>query len=94
MGPFIILGILVVVGLLIIISNVHIVPQSKAFVVERLGAYHQTWKTGLHIKVPFIDKIAKRLPKWKGKFLSLGGRLILINAVLSSIPIYFLSYCF
>ena len=59
MGPFIILGILVVVGLLIIISNVHIVPQSKAFVVERLGAYHQTWKTGLHIKIPFFDRIAK-----------------------------------
>ncbi|MBQ7347953.1 MAG: SPFH/Band 7/PHB domain protein [Clostridia bacterium] len=61
MGPFIVLGIFIVIVLIIVVSNVHVVPQSKAFVVERLGAYHQTWKTGLHVKVPFIDKIAKRI---------------------------------
>ncbi|MBQ8213241.1 MAG: SPFH/Band 7/PHB domain protein [Clostridia bacterium] len=61
MGPLIILGILVAIVLIIIISNVHVVPQSRAYVVERLGAYHQTWKTGLHVKVPFIDKIAKKI---------------------------------
>ena len=61
MGPLIILGILVAIVLIIVISNVHVVPQSRAYVVERLGAYHQTWKTGLHVKVPFIDKIAKKI---------------------------------
>ena len=61
MGPLIILGILVAIVLIIIISNVHVVPQSRAYVVERLGAYHQTWKTGLHVKVPFIDRIAKKI---------------------------------
>ncbi len=61
MEVFIVLAILVVIILITVIANVHVVPQSKAYVVERLGAYHQTWKTGLHVKVPFIDKIAKRI---------------------------------
>ena len=61
MGPLVVLGVLIALLLIIIISNIHIVPQSRAFVVERLGAYHQTWKTGLHFKVPFIDRIAKRI---------------------------------
>ena len=61
MGPFIILGALIVIVLLVIVSNVHVVPQSRAYVIERLGAYHQTWKTGLHVKVPFMDKIAKKI---------------------------------
>ncbi len=58
---FIVLAIIVAIVLIIVVSNVHVVPQSKAYVVERLGAYHQTWKTGLHVKVPFIDKIAKKI---------------------------------
>ncbi len=53
--------VIVVAALILVISNIHVVPQSKAFVVERLGAYHQTWKTGLHVKAPFIDRIAKRI---------------------------------
>ena len=61
MGPLIILGILIAIVLLIVISNIHIVPQSRAYVIERLGAYHQTWKTGLHFKIPFFDKIAKKI---------------------------------
>ena len=61
MGPLIILGILVAIVLIIVISNVHVVPQSRAYVVERLGAYHQTWKTGRHVKVPFLDRIAKKI---------------------------------
>ena len=44
---------------LVIIRNVRIVPQASCFIVERLGAYHRTWDVGLHIKVPFIDRIAK-----------------------------------
>ena len=61
MGVFIVFAILIAVILIIVISNIHIVPQSRAVVIERLGAYYQTWKTGFHVKVPFIDKIAKRV---------------------------------
>jgi regulator of protease activity HflC (stomatin/prohibitin superfamily) len=46
-----------VIGLFIIISNVKVVPQSYAFVIERLGAYMTTWDVGLHLKIPFIDRI-------------------------------------
>jgi regulator of protease activity HflC (stomatin/prohibitin superfamily) len=52
-----------VVILITVISNIHIVPQAKAFVVERLGAYHTTWGTGVHFKIPFVDRIAKRINK-------------------------------
>ncbi len=61
MEILIVLGILIVIFLIAVVANVHVVPQSKAYVVERLGAYHQTWKTGLHVKMPFIDKVAKRV---------------------------------
>ena len=57
---FVVIGILVVC-LIIIISCIHIVPQANAYVIERLGMYHATWKTGMHIKVPFIDNIAKKI---------------------------------
>ncbi len=57
----IVLAILVVVIAITVIANVHIVPQSRAYVIERLGSYHVTWKTGLHFKVPFIDRIAKKI---------------------------------
>ena len=58
MGP-IIIGIIVVIFFILVISNIKIVPQARAMVVERLGAYHATWTTGLHIKLPFFDRIAK-----------------------------------
>jgi len=45
----------------IILSNIKIVPQAQAMVVERLGAYKTTWKTGVHFKLPFIDKTAKKM---------------------------------
>ncbi len=54
---------LAIVAIVIIISNVHVVPQARAYVIERLGAYHTTWGTGIHFKIPFIDKIAKRINK-------------------------------
>ncbi len=54
-----ILAVLIVFAIVIIIANIKIVPQSKAYVVERLGAYKETWQTGLHIKIPFIEKVAK-----------------------------------
>lgn len=62
MDPIItILLIVVAVVLILIIANIKVVPQAKAYVVERLGAYHTTWNTGLHVKVPIIDSIAKRV---------------------------------
>ena len=45
----------------IVIMNIKIVPQSKAYVIERLGTYSTTWQTGLHIKIPFIERIAKQV---------------------------------
>ena len=51
----------VVVFMLLIIGNIRVVSQSNAFVIERLGAYHGTWNVGLHIKLPFFDRIAKKV---------------------------------
>ncbi len=48
---------LLVIGLVVAVFNVKVVPQAKAMVIERLGAYRGTWSVGLHIKVPFIDRI-------------------------------------
>ena len=56
MLPLIILAVII---LILIISNIRIVEQAKACVIERLGAYSTTWHTGLHVKIPFIDKVAK-----------------------------------
>lgn len=58
---FYIIGLLILVAVGLVIANIKIVPQSKAFVVERLGTYFATWETGLHIKVPFIDRISKQV---------------------------------
>ena len=52
---------LLMVITVLVISNVKIVPQSRAYVVERLGAYKTTWQTGLHIKVPFFERIARNV---------------------------------
>ncbi|MBQ8356981.1 MAG: SPFH/Band 7/PHB domain protein [Clostridia bacterium] len=46
---------------IVLIANIHIVPQAHAYVVERLGSYHATWSNGLHVKIPFIDKISKKI---------------------------------
>ncbi len=50
-----------VLVMILIITNIRIVPQSNAFVIERLGAYQGTWNVGLHVKMPFIDRIAKKV---------------------------------
>ena len=55
------IGVIVIIALIVIIRNIKIVPQAHAFVIERLGAYHATWSTGLHLKVPFIDRISKKV---------------------------------
>ena len=52
-------GVIVLLVVVIIIRNIRVVQQARAFVVERLGAYHATWNVGLHFKIPFIERIAK-----------------------------------
>ena len=60
MGPYALLGIGIVIFFLgVIIANIKIVPQSQAYVIQRLGVYHTTWQTGIHFKIPFFEKIAK-----------------------------------
>ncbi|MBQ5763822.1 MAG: peptidase, partial [Ruminococcus sp.] len=61
-----IIGISVVIAvfliiLILIVRNIKIVPQAHAYVIERLGTYHATWQTGLHLKVPFVDRISKKV---------------------------------
>lgn len=57
-----IIGLLVVIVLIIVvISNIKVVPQAYVYVVERFGAFHAAWGTGLHVTVPFIDKVAKKV---------------------------------
>ena len=53
--------IILILILALIAANVRIVPQAHSFVVERLGAYKETWDVGLHIKVPFIDRVARQV---------------------------------
>ena len=53
--------ILVVLAFLILITNIAVVQQSRAYVVERLGAFHSVWSVGMHFKVPFIDRIARKV---------------------------------
>ena len=61
MGAIISLVVILILCVIVLMSCIKIVPQAHAYVVERLGAYQQTWSVGLHIKVPFIDKVAKRV---------------------------------
>ena len=60
MGPLLITIILLFIAVAaLVLTNIRVVPQSKAYVIERLGTYYSTWDTGLHVKIPFIDRIAK-----------------------------------
>lgn len=52
---------LIIVVIIIFITNIKVVPQAHSYVIERLGAYNSTWLTGLHFKIPFIDKVAKKV---------------------------------
>ncbi len=61
MTLFIVLAIIVVIALAVLVANIKVVAQSTAYVIERLGTYSTTWQTGLHIKIPFIERIAKRV---------------------------------
>ncbi len=57
---FVILAI-IVIAFIIVITNISVVQQSRAYVIERLGAFHAVWSVGMHFKVPFIDRIARRV---------------------------------
>ncbi|HIY34810.1 MAG TPA: SPFH/Band 7/PHB domain protein [Candidatus Eubacterium faecigallinarum] len=59
MGFFIVLGLIIIALIALILTNIRVVPQSKAYVIERLGTYFGTWDTGIHVKIPFVDRIAK-----------------------------------
>ena len=54
-------AVLVILILVVLISNIHIVQQSRAYVVERLGAFYSVWNVGLHFKIPFIMRVAKKV---------------------------------
>ena len=53
--------ILIFVILLVVVTNIVIVPQSMVYVVERLGSYSETWSAGLHVKIPFLERVAKKV---------------------------------
>ena len=53
--------VLVVLVILLLVTNIRVVPKATEFVIERLGTYYTTWETGLHLKVPLVDRVAKRI---------------------------------
>ena len=53
--------IILIIALIVLVGNIHVVQQSRAFVVERLGAFYDVWNVGLHFKIPFIMKVAKKV---------------------------------
>lgn len=57
----VIIAAIIIAIVTVIVKNIKIVPQAHAYVIERLGTYQTTWNTGLHLKVPFVDRIAKKL---------------------------------
>ena len=61
MPILIILGILLVLALILVIPNIFIVQQAQAFVIERLGAYSATWNHGFHVKIPFFERVARKV---------------------------------
>ena len=58
--------IILIIALVIVVSNIAVVQQSRAYVIERLGAFQTVWGVGLHFKVPFIDRIARRGASQRG----------------------------
>ena len=60
MGPVLIAAVVIIL-FIIIISNIAVVQQSRAYVIERLGAFHSVWGVGMHFKVPFLDRIARKV---------------------------------
>ena len=61
MEAFIAIIVVVVLLLILIVRNIHVVQQSKAYVIERMGAFSAVWEVGIHFKIPFIEKVAKKV---------------------------------
>ena len=61
MGPFIIFAVIVLIAILLVVSNIYVVQQSRAYVIERLGAFERVDGVGIHVKFPFIDRVARRV---------------------------------
>ena len=61
MGPIIAIVVVVVLLLILIVRNIHVVQQSKAYVIERMGAFSTVWEVGIHFKMPFVEKVAKKV---------------------------------
>ena len=57
----IIVAAIILILILLIVTNIVVVQQSRAYVIERLGAFHEVWGVGIHVKIPFLDRIAKRV---------------------------------
>ena len=61
MGPISAVIVVVVLLLILIVRNIHVVQQSKAYVIERMGAFSTVWEVGIHFKMPFVEKVAKKV---------------------------------
>ena len=61
MGPFIIFAVIILLAIVLVVSNIYVVQQSRAYVVERLGAFERVDGVGIHVKIPFIERIARRV---------------------------------
>ena len=57
----IVIAVIAILVLLVLVKNIYIVQQSRAYVVERLGAFQNVWEVGLHFKIPFIERVAKKV---------------------------------
>lgn len=58
-GAIIAIVLVILIVLILVISGIKVVPQAKAYVVERFGAYYETWQTGLHFRIPIVERVAK-----------------------------------
>ncbi len=56
-----ILALIIILLIILVITNIKIVPQAHAYIIERFGGYYQTWNVGIHLKIPFVDRIAKKV---------------------------------
>ena len=57
----ILLAILILIAIILVVTNIIVVQQSRAYVVERLGAFHAVWGVGVHVKIPFLDRVSKKV---------------------------------
>lgn len=59
-GVFVLLGVIIII-LIVLVTRIKVVPQAQVYVIERIGSYYQTWSTGLHFLIPFLDRISKKV---------------------------------